>query len=57
MTKQAFECVIEQNGERFEDAFYGASYEEARQAADNLIENQRGQGDAEITRIVFECEL
>jgi len=54
--EQAFECVIEQNGERFEDAFYGVDYAEARQRADNMIENARGQGDLEITQITFECE-
>lgn len=55
--EKAFECVVEQNGERFEDAFYGVDYRQARERADALIENSRGQGDMEIIAITFECEL
>lgn len=39
--EQSFDCVIEMNGERFEDCFYGVDYAQARQRADDLIENQR----------------
>jgi hypothetical protein len=55
--ERAFECVIIQNGERSPDAFYGVNYQEARERADRVINDMRGQGVLEVSQIIFDCEL